>query len=75
MNWNKYITSHLDICHGQAVSKGTRIPVAVILDNLAAHASVDEILKSYPTLDSNPIHAAIAYATDLARERIIEFTT
>lgn len=72
MNWKKHISSHPDICHGQAVIKGTRIPVSVILDNLAAHVSTEEILKSYPTLDLQAIQAAIAYAAELAKERIVE---
>jgi uncharacterized protein (DUF433 family) len=71
MNWQDYITVDPFICHGKACIKGTRIMVSVILDNLAAGLSVDEILKSYPALTQESIHAAIAYAADLARERII----
>jgi uncharacterized protein (DUF433 family) len=33
--WRDYIVSAPNICHGQACIKGTRIPVAVILDNRA----------------------------------------
>ncbi len=73
MNWKNFITTHPDICHGQAVIKGTRIPVAVILDNLAAQVSPEEILKSYPTLKPEAIQAAIAYAAELTKERILEF--
>lgn len=63
------------VLHGKAVIKGTRIPIAVILDNLAAGLSVKEILKSYPSLTSKDIQAATAYAADLARERIVPFPT
>ncbi|MFN9856748.1 MAG: DUF433 domain-containing protein [Pseudanabaena sp.] len=59
------------ICHGRACIKGTRIMVSVILDNLAARVSEPEILKSYPTLTPEDIQAAISYAADLARERVI----
>jgi uncharacterized protein (DUF433 family) len=45
--------------------------VSVVLDNLAAGASTDEILRSYPSLNQEAIQAAIAYAAELARERII----
>jgi uncharacterized protein (DUF433 family) len=45
--------------------------VSVILDNLAAGLSHDEILKSYPSLSEEDIQAAISYAAELARERII----
>jgi uncharacterized protein (DUF433 family) len=45
--------------------------VAVILDNLAAGQSVEEILVSYPTITSEAIRASLAYAADLARERLV----
>lgn len=59
------------VCHGKACIKGTRIMVSVILDNLAAGASYQEILKSYPALSLEDIHAAIAYAAALAKERVV----
>jgi len=45
--------------------------VSVILDNLAAGISQDEILKSYPSLTSLDIQAAMAYAAELAKERLV----
>ena len=59
------------VCHGKACIKGTRIMVSVILDNLAAGASPAEIIKSYPSLTLVDIQAAIAYAAELARERVV----
>jgi uncharacterized protein (DUF433 family) len=59
------------ICHGKACIKGTRIPVSVILDNLAEGVSREEILKSYPSLTSEDIDASLAYAALLAKERQI----
>ncbi len=59
------------VCHGKACIKGTRIMVSVILDNLAAGASPGEIIKSYPSLTLRDIQAAIAYAAELARERVV----
>ncbi|MEJ2701848.1 MAG: DUF433 domain-containing protein [Sedimentisphaerales bacterium] len=71
MKWNDYITVDANICHGNACIKGTRIMVSVVLDNLAAGLSIDDILNSYPSLKRESILAAIAYAADLARERIV----
>ena len=71
MNWQDYITVDPAVCHGRACIKGTRVMVSVILDNLAAGLSVEEILKSYPSLTPRAIQAAIAYAAELARERVI----
>lgn len=44
------IVSDPDVLHGQARIRGTRIPVSVVLDCLAAGLSDDEILRRYPTL-------------------------
>jgi len=69
--WREYITVDPAVCHGQACISGTRIMVSVILDNLAAGASLDEIVQSYPSLTREAVQAAIAYAAELARERMI----
>ena len=71
MDLMERITVDPEICHGKACIKGTRIMVTVILDNLAAGLDRDEILASYPTLRDEDIRAAIAYAADLAKERIL----
>ena len=71
MIWKDRIATDLFVCHGKACIKGTRIMVSVILDNLAVRVSEEEILRSYPTLTSEDILAAISYAAELARERII----
>ena len=59
------------ICHGMACIAGTRIPVSVILDNLSKGYTRKEILESYPSLKSDDIDAALAYAALLAKERQI----
>jgi len=66
-NRRDYITTDPSVCQGQACIKGTRIPVSVVLDNLAAGLSEAEILQSYPTLSAEAIRAALAYATERAR--------
>jgi uncharacterized protein (DUF433 family) len=71
MKWNDYITVDANICHGNACIKDTRIMVSVVLDNLAAGLSIEDILSSYPSLRRESILASIAYAADLARERIV----
>jgi uncharacterized protein (DUF433 family) len=71
MNWQDRISVDPNISHGKACIKGTRIMVSVVLDNLAAGLSAKEIQKSYPSLTNEDIQAAIAYAAELARERIV----
>ena len=44
--------------------------VSVILDNQAAGLKPDEIIHSYPTLSEEAVLAAMAYAAELAWERV-----
>ena len=62
MNWQDYITVDPSICHGKACIKVTRIMVSIILDNLASGVTIDDIMNSYPSLNSEAIQATIAYA-------------
>ena len=71
MDWRERITVDPSICHGKACIKGTRIMVSVILDNLAEGIPDEEIIESYPSLKLDDIHAAIAYAAELAHERVV----
>jgi uncharacterized protein (DUF433 family) len=71
MNWREHITIDPDVCHGQACFRGTRIMVSVVLDNLATGVSPAGLRASYPGLPADAVGAALAYAADLARERVI----
>ena len=71
MNWKDRITIDPNICHGKPCIKGTRIIVSVILDNLANGMKEEDILRSYLSLTSEDIQAAIAYAAELSHERLI----
>lgn len=71
MNWTDFITCDAAVCHGRACLRGTRIMVSVVLDNLAAGLSAAEIVRSYPSLREEHVAAAIAYAANLARERVV----
>jgi uncharacterized protein (DUF433 family) len=75
MNWQDRLSVDSRICHGRVCIRGTRIMVSVILDNLAGGVPEDEILRSYPSLTREDIHAAIQYAAELARDRIVPFLT
>ena len=71
MDWRERISVDPLVCHGKACIKGTRILVSVILDNLAAGLTDAELIKSYPSLMIEDIKAAIAYAAELSRERLV----
>jgi uncharacterized protein (DUF433 family) len=68
LDWTRHLTAKPSTLGGELRAKGTRVPVAVILDALAEGASVDDVVRSYPTLKPVHVRAAIAYAADLARE-------
>ena len=56
------------LSRSQAVVRGTRIMVSVVLDCFAAGMTENEILEEYPLLSKEGIRAAAAYGAQLARE-------
>jgi uncharacterized protein (DUF433 family) len=71
MDWRQHISVDPQVMHGVACIAGTRIPVSVILDNLAERVPESELLSEYPSLTRDAIAAALAYAAALAREESI----
>lgn len=59
------------VCHGQACIKGTRILVSLIVDCLANGDAINDILSAYPKLSREDIHACLAYAAEMTRERVL----
>lgn len=60
-----------NICHGKAHIEGTRIPVHIILDLLAAGETHENILEAYPQLNKDDIFACIHYAAKIATEEVV----
>jgi uncharacterized protein (DUF433 family) len=52
------------VCNGKPVIKGTRIPISVILEQIAEGESWDNILENYPELKREDIKAALLYAKE-----------
>ena len=55
MNWHEYISVDPNVCHGKACISGTRVMVTVVLDNLAAGLTVEEIAESYPSVSADAV--------------------
>jgi len=70
-DWKDRISIDPNVCHGRPCIKGTRIWVSLIVDNLAEGMSEQELLEAYPQLTIQDIRAALAYAAEMTRERII----
>ena len=60
-----------NVCFGKACIRGTRVWVALIIEHLADGRTEQAILDDYPELDARDIQAALAYAAELTRERIL----
>lgn len=52
------------VCNGKSVIKGTRIPVSVVLEQIAEGISWDQILADYPELEREDIKAALSFARE-----------
>ncbi len=64
------ITFEPKIMGGRACIRGLRIPVSVIVGQIAHGASVDEVLDDYPDLESEDVQQAMEYAAWLAQEEV-----
>ena len=72
MTFNYQDRIHRDtrVAGGQAVIKGTRVTLRTVLASLAEGATIDEILKDFPTLTDLDVRAAIAFAAASAQEAL-----
>ncbi len=64
------ITFDTSIMQGRACIRGMRIPVSVIVGQIAHGATSEEILDGYPDLEPEDIQQAMEYAAWLTREEV-----
>ncbi len=64
------ITFDPQIMGGRACIRGLRIPVSVVVGQIAHGAPVEEILAGYPDLEPEDIQQALEYAAWLAQEEV-----
>lgn len=62
MNMLERIEISPRVCGGKPVIAGTRIPVTVIIEQLADGESWESILEGYPEISRDDIRAALEYA-------------
>lgn len=65
------ITFDSQIMGGRACIRGMRIPVSVIVGQVAHGASNQEILDGYPELEPEDIQQALRYAAWLTQDQIV----
>ena len=64
------ITFDPHIIGGRACIRGMRIPVSVVVGQIAHGASFDEVLAGYPDLERQDIEETLRYAAWLAQEQV-----
>jgi uncharacterized protein (DUF433 family) len=65
LRWQDYIEERKDVMMGKPVFKGTRLTVELVLRQVGAGMTNDELLDQYPTLKPEQIRAAMLYAADV----------
>lgn len=65
------ITFDPEMMGGRACIRGMRIPVSVIVAQVAHGVTVEAILDDYPELEKEDVQQALAYAAWLAREQVV----
>ena len=69
------ITQQPDVMGGKACIRGMRVTVGMILGQIGAGHTVDELLSDYPYLEREDIMQALRYAAWLAEEREVVLAT
>lgn len=70
LDWHDHITAEPQVMYGKPCIKGTRIPVDLILDKLAAGQPIEDLLEGYPQLTRENIQACLQYGADSVRNDI-----
>lgn len=71
MHLPERIEIRADIMMGKPCIKGTRIPVYLLLQKMAAGETPEQILCAYPQISSADILGCLQYAASLASEEIV----
>ena len=68
---SELIRSDPSIMMGKPVVAGTRIPVELILEKLAAGETIDQLIKAHPRLSRESVLAALAFAAQALRADVV----
>ena len=67
----KLIESNPSIMMGKPVIAGTRIPVELVLEKLAAGETIEQLIKAYPRLTEETIRAVLLFAAQVLRADVV----
>lgn len=68
------ITRDPRVMGGKACIRGMRVTVSMIVGQLGAGVSIDDLLADYPYIEREDVMQALRYAAALAQEREIELS-
>lgn len=71
LDWKEHIESNPKVMFGKPVIKGTRIPVDLILEKLSLGETIDQLLKSYPSIKIDSIYACLKFASESVKNEVI----
>jgi uncharacterized protein (DUF433 family) len=66
------ITQNPAVMGGKPCIRGMRVTVGMIVGQIAAGASIDELLADYPYIEREDVFEALRYAAWRAEEREVE---
>ena len=69
MNPMDRITQQPEVMGGKACIRGMRVTVGMVVAQIGAGRSIEEVLADYPYLEREDIMQALRYASWLAEER------
>ena len=69
------ITQQPDVMGGRACVRGMRVTVGMMVGQIGAGRSIDDLLAEYPYLEREDILQALQYAARRAEEREVELAS
>ena len=72
---NMFVEIDPKVCGGKPVVRGTRIPLTVVVDQLAAAGSVSGMLEKYPELSPEQVVGALRYCHSVIEHTELELAT
>lgn len=70
MNWRDHIESDPKVMGGKPVIRGTRIPIEILLEWLAAGWSEADLFENYPRLTPEALKAVFAFAREIVADQL-----
>jgi uncharacterized protein (DUF433 family) len=71
MKFPARVEAKSNVMLGKPCIKGTRIPVYLLLEKMAAGETSEQLLGAYPQLAPEDLRACLEYAAALAAEEVV----